>query len=802
MLTNYLVTAIRHLFKHKVYTLINISGLATGIASCLLAFLYVYSESRYDVFHQHADNIYRIYEKTKSPQGSVSYHAQTSNPLGNALKSHNPGLAVARLYEKEGWLARNGRAFKEKILFIDPEFFDIFTFSLERGNFRSPLPNLNSLLISEKMAEKYFGDSDPIGQVLTIDSHYDLTVTGVLQPAPENSSIRFDFLAPFAALVKVDPEIREEIQEAWGSLGTYTYVRCSDTFTARELQAELDRIKKIYLPEFLKERIEFLVQPLTSVHLTPGIMGEMVEGNTTLTLYTVLVIALSILLIACFNYLNLSTALYEERSKEIGLRKVFGAYRPQLILQFLGETAFLSFVSLAVGIVLVELVLPGFNAVMGTHLLLVDALDPSKVAAVVALGLLITLCAGMYPAFILSSFQPMSAFKQRQKTQRNRFTLRQVLIFIQFAIVIALLICESVIIAQVNFMQAKNLGFNPDRVVVVPTTSTSRADSAKIANYAHTLHVNGSRVGIQSVSVSEDVPGLNFRNTFGIIPEGWDDEDPLVMVVTAIDGNFLDQYEIGIAEGRNFSPSFATDTKRSVLLNEAAMRKIGWSFAVGKSIRYVHDYEDLSVVGVVKNSHFRSLHNEIEPLVYRFADDVYRTNYISVKISDRNIPSALLFMERQWSNVLGDTPFEYFFLSDALRANYEVDEKTAWIVGGFSCLAILLSVIGLLGSTALNVTQRTKEIGIRKALGASATQIVLLISRDYSWQVAIATLIAWPVAFYAMRDWLQGYAYRIDLGPGVFVFCEVVVVLITFLAIASQVLKVAMATTIKALRYE
>ena len=802
MLTNYLVTAIRHLFKHKVYTLINISGLATGIASCLLAFLYVYSESRYDVFHQHADNIYRIYEKMKSPQGSVSYYAKTSNPLGNALKSHNPGLAVARLYEKEGWLSRNGSAFKEKVLFIDPEFFDLFTFPLDRGNFRSPLPNVNSLLISEKMAEKYFGDSDPIGQVLTIDSHYDLTVTGVLQPVPENSSIRFDFLAPFAALVKVNPEIREEIQEAWGSSGTYAFVRCSDTFTVRELQAELDRIKEIYMPEFLKERIEFLVQPLTSVHLTPGINGEMVEGNTTLTLYTVLVIALSILLIACFNYMNLSTALYEERSKEIGLRKVFGAYRPQLILQFLGETAFLSFVSLAVGIVLVELILPGFNAVLGTHLLLVDSLDPAKVAAVVALGLLITLCAGMYPAFILSSFQPMSAFKQRQKAQRNRFTLRQVLIFIQFAIVITLLICESVIITQVDFMQAKNLGFTPDRVVVVPTTSTSRADSAKIANYAHALHVNGSRVGIQSVSVSEDVPGLSFRNSFGIVPEGWDDVEQQVMVVTAIDNNFLDQYEIGIVEGRNFSPSFATDTKRSVLLNEAAVREIGWSSAVGKSIRYVHDHEDLSVVGVVKNSHFRSLHNEIEPLVYRFAADVYRTNYISVKISGKNIPTALLFMERQWSDVLGDTPFEYLFLSDALRANYEVDEKTAWIVGGFSCLAIILSVLGLLGSTALNVTQRTKEIGIRKALGASATQIVLLISRDYSWQVAIATLIAWPVAYYAMRDWLQGYAYRIHLGPGIFVFCEVVVVLITFLAIASQVLKVAMATTIKALRYE
>ncbi len=212
MLTNYLATAIRHLFKHKVYTLINISGLASGITSCLLAFLYVYSESRYDVFHQHADNIYRIYEKTKSPQGSVSYHAQISNPLGQALKSHNPGLAVARLYETEGWLARNGSVFKEKVLFIDPEFFDIFTFPLARGDYRSPLPNLNSLLISEEMAEKYFGDSDPIGQVLTIDSHYDLIVTGVLQPVPENSSIRFDFLAPFAALVKVDPEIQEEIQ--------------------------------------------------------------------------------------------------------------------------------------------------------------------------------------------------------------------------------------------------------------------------------------------------------------------------------------------------------------------------------------------------------------------------------------------------------------------------------------------------------------------------------------------------------------------------------------------------------------
>jgi putative ABC transport system permease protein len=485
------------------------------------------------------------------------------------------------------------------------------------------------------------------------------------------------------------------------------------------------------------------------------------------------------------------------------MRKVLGAQRIQLIKQFLGESILLSFLALIMGIALAELFLPDFNALAGKKLVLDYHNSGVTLLGLLGLGLFVGIFSGSYPAFYLSAYRPAEVLKGQRKASSGKVTFRRMLVIAQFSISILLIICELVITQQLRYMKNHELGFNPENVVVIPTNTTELTDPLrKIEAYVNAIHAQKEGIGILSTAISENVPGHYFQNKFGVIPENWEGQGSLEMVVTSMDENFLATYQMQLVEGRNFSREFSTDKNDAVLLNEMAVKRMGWDTALGKQFKYVHGDGPFTVIGVVKDIHFKSLQNKIEPLIYRFATEKYQMGFLSVRIRPENITEALPFLREQWQYIVPDVPFEYFFLADKFAQSYQEEEKVVEIIGLFSLLAILLACLGLLGLAALTVTQRTKEIGIRKVLGASVFNIVLLVSKQFVKLVLLANIIAWPIAYFVMKDWLQNYPYRINVGVSFFLLGGVLALLIALLTVSFQAIKAALANPVEALRYE
>lgn len=800
MLRNYLTVAIRNLLRQKVYSFINVFGLAIGIAFCILTFMYLRNELTFDTFHKQATQIYRIHEIVRSPASGERYFARAPNPLAAALKNDYPDLVAVGLSDRESWITIGEKSFKENVFFAEPDFFEVFSFPFEKGAPGTALSHMHSIVLTEDMAQKYFENEDPMGKVLTLDNQYDLVVTGILQRIPENSSIDFGLLVPSSLRSQIDPEFAQR----WWEAGTYTYIRCSETFTGSQLEAQLPYIYEKYIPDFMKDRVRLAIQPLTDIHLDGRTTGEMVPGNSPVYLHILIAITLSVLLIACFNFTNLSTARYTERTREIGVRKVLGAQRLQLIKQFLGEAVFLSVLGLFLGMVLVELALPAFNNLVDRELAIDYQENILMLPSILGFGLLVGILAGSYPAFFLSAYHPVEAIREQKATSRGNAGLRRILVVLQFAISSLLIVCELVIVEQVRFMKNQDLGFDPDHVIAVPTGTFDMPDDQfpRIGAYVQAIQTGKEQAGIVSCSVSENVPGSYFHNRFGIVPEGLTREESMEMIVTSIDERFLDTYEIPLAEGRNFSPEFGTDRSQAVLLNETAVNKMGWPSAVGKEIKYVHGGGPLQVIGVVADIHFKSLREKIEPLVFRYADGKYESRHISVRVRPGYTQAALRFLGEKWQEIMPDSPFEYTFVEDGFDESYQSEEHTTRIIGSFSFLSIFLSCFGLFGLAALSVRQRTKEIGIRKVLGASVSNIVLLLSKEICWLVVMANVIVWPVAYFVMQRWLQEFPYRIDMTPGIFALGGIAALLIAWLTVSYQAIKTALANPVDALRYE
>ncbi|MBI2506011.1 MAG: ABC transporter permease [Candidatus Latescibacteria bacterium] len=800
MFKNYLTVAARSLLRNRLYSSISVISLAVGMAFCILTFLYLRNEWTFDTFHKHADQLYRIHEIERSPAGGEEYWARSPNPLATALKNDYPGLLVTSLDDRESWIRSTGQALKETVYFADEEFFELFQFSFSKGNPGTALKEVYSAVLTEELAEKYFGSEDPLGKVMELDNRYPLTVTGVLKSLPENSSIKFGILAPASLHHLLNPESAEH----WWEGGTFTYVRCSPDLSPQELAVQLPLIEQKYFPEYMRNRISLHLQPLLQAHLDTRTTGEMVPGVSPTYLNILALISFSVLMISCFNFTNLSTACFAARTKEIGVRKTLGAQRSQLVGQFLGETVLLSLLTLFLGVALVELALPAFDRLIGRALELHCWDAPLALAGLLGFGGFVGVCAGAYPAFFLSAYQPAKAVRGLKAAPAKKSGLRRGLIVAQFAISSLLIVCEIVVIRQVRYMKTKDLGFHVDQVVAIPTGTARLPDehAPRIDTYLQAIESAGEGAGIAACAISEEIPGLSFHNTFGVIPEGKTREEALEMVVTSIDGRFLDTYGMHLMEGRTFSPAFGTDPSYAVLLNETAARQIGWPSPMGRSLTYVHDAEPLQIIGVVADIHFKSLQHRIEPVVYRFAGDKYRRAYISVRIHPGQTQNALHFLETKWKELLPDRPFEYSFVADGFAESYRAEEQTTEIIGDFSLVAIGLACFGLFGLSALSATQRTKEIGIRKVLGASGPSIVMLLSKEFTYLVLIANMVAWPLAWYVMHRWLENFAYRIELEPGIFVLGGVLVLVIAWLTVSYQAISAARANPVEALRYE
>jgi putative ABC transport system permease protein len=790
MFKNYFKIATRNLLKHKGYSFINVLGLAIGIACCVLILLYVWEELSYDRFHRHAERIYRVVQEQRF-EGTVQQVAVVAAPVAPALANDYPEVeVVVRLRPRTLLVSYGERKFYgERIAYADSSVFALLAFPLLKGNPATALSAPNQIVLTENMAQKYFGSEDPMGKTVKLHNRFDYTVTGVMKNVPANSHIRFDGLASFSTFHD------EPWMNNWGVNLLWTYLRLAPGASPEALNKKLPDFVKKYRGEETLANISYYLQPLTNIHLHSHFVAEMGPNGDIVYVYIFSAIAIFILLIACINYMNLATARSAKRMKEVGMRKVLGAHRMQIIKQFLAESILLAFLALLCAIVVAEVALPAFNSFAGKALSLRYRSDLLILSALLFVGLIVGILAGAYPAGFLSAFQPVTVLKGKLRSGPGAATFRKALVVSQFAISIMLMSGTAIVLQQVEFVKSKHLGFNKEHLINVPIRDGSLAGKTEMIKAEFLKNPQ-----IVSATATSDFVGSFFGQST-VQQEGSSEQAQWIMSVLYVDDDFIRTMEMQLVAGRNFSQKIASDTVESFILNEAAVRKMGWQTAAEALGKAIHTMgRQGPVIGVVKDFHFASLHQEVGPLVMMY--DLDEVLPITVRIRPENIAGTLAFLEQTWNRISPAWPFEYSFLDEDLDALYKADLKVGQVFGVFAFLAIFIACLGLFGLAAYTAEQRTKEIGIRKALGATVNGIIGLLSKEFLQLVLVANLIAWPVAFFAMRKWLEDFAYHIEIGMTTFLLAASVALIIAFLTISYQAIRAALANPVEALRYE
>lgn len=779
MLRNYLIVAYRNLMRQKVYSLINVAGLSIGIAFCILAFLYIRREWTYDTFHQNAERIYRVYHDWgKGPSGL------SPDPLGPALEDAFPEVRSVRIGLGASSVTYGDRSFRGGVYFADPAVLEVFTFPLLNGDPATVLDGPNSAVITETAALKYFGDGDPIGKVLSVEIwglrpiDRDLVVTGVARAVPKNSSIRFDVLAPFDARGK---------PRNWNQLNIATYVLLPEHGQPGDLEHRFPELVKTWLGEEADRKVG--LQPLLEVHLNRGGRGPKPVSNPVYT-YILIGIALLVLAIACVNFITLAVGRSFSRDRDVAMRKVVGASRTQLRTQFLGESTLMSLMALIAGVGLAELLLPAFGSLVARDLALRDQADIAGLAFLAGLVVMVGLTAGGYPAFVLSGVQPADALKGRITLGgSNRFG--RALVVLQFALSVFLVASALLMVRQLEYLKTTPLGFDSEHVLRIPIWNLWQRDAGHVDVYRNELMRHHAVLGITTTTHA-----LSNLTRYGASVEYLGEELDVALVDVGYD--FLKTMGISLVEGSDFDPKNTKPTS-SIILNEALVRQLGWETpVVGRMLRV--EERDVTVIGVVQDFHIRSLHHSIPPAVLRF--DVIGWGTLFVRIRPESIPSTLAFLEEKWREVAPDLSFQYSFLDDEVEGQYQKEERWKRVILYSALFAVLIACLGAFGLTALAVARRTREIGIRKVLGARGSGIVALLSSDFVKLVVIASLIAFPAAYYATERWLQDFAYRIDPDIPTFALGGALVLLAVLLTVSVQAIRAAWANPVDALRTE
>ena len=804
MLSNYLTIAFRNLWRQKAFTAINIVGLSVGLASCLLIVLYVLHELSYDSYHAHADRIYRMTMHARMDNKDIDL-AYSSGPAGQALLRDSPGVeAITRLRKEGAFLVKHGQYIikEEKIAFVDSNFFSVFTIPIVKGNPKTALVEPNTLILTKTIAHKYFGTQDPIGQSLSLGNLGLFRVTGVCEDVPSNTHFHYDMFGSFESV---------KTGNKWLASGAYTYVRLreghslaqvetiSQGFVSKYIAPEIKEFFGMEFTEFQKKgnRFGFQFQPITDIHLHSDLGDELEANSDAKYVYIFSVIAFFILLLACINFTNLSTAGSASRSKEVGIRKVLGSVRTQLVSQFLTESVLLTFFALLLALVLVFLLLPSFNVLSGKQFTVSDLVNGHLLMGAVVCSLVIGLLAGSYPAFVLASFKPITVLKGKLQIGGRGGWLRNALVTTQFVVSIGMIVATIVANRQIQFMQNKKVGFDREQVLVLHDTHVlgAKAEAFKVELAKLSSVVKVASAGfLPAGHTSQSVDGIQFRDgtrTGTHRTKGY-----------YIDEDYLPTLGIDLAQGRNFSKAFSTENS-SVLLNEAAVRTYGFKNPIGQQISTVGDGSEGSkhtytVVGVVKDFHFESMHQHIAPLVIFYGKD---NDQLALRIQTNDIPTLLQKIEQQWKATT-DNPFAYSFLNERFSKMYQSEQHISQLFAVFAGLAILIACLGLFGLAAFTTHQRTKEIGVRKVLGSSVTGIVTLLLTDYLKLILIATLIASPIAGYTMSQWLRDFAYRIDLPWWAFALAGVLATVVAVLTVSYLAIKAALVNPVKSLRAE
>ncbi len=805
MLKNYLTVAVRKLLRHKAYSLINIAGLSVGMACTILILLWVQHELSFDRYHEHADRIYRLATHIDFGkwQGSL---AVCNFPAGPYLERHFPEVLKAvrlRRIRDDLLVQFNDKQFFEKDIFIaDESVFDVFTFPLIRGDPKSALKTASDVVITENIAKKYFGSDDPIGKIIKVENKYPLTVSGVMANVPPNSHFSVTILVSFKALIELDPEGYQDKMQNWTKgVDNHTYLLLRENCDVAELEKKFPALIERHAGDILRilgGKMAFFLQPLRRIHLHSKLKAELSENGDAAYVYAHIIVALFILIIACVNFMNLSTARAAGRAQEVGIRKVLGARRGQLVSQFLGESILLSIISLMVALVLVELTLPLFSSLAASSLNLHFVSVYRFWGGLVGLLFFVAVLAGSYPAVFLSAFQPARVLSGRYNTGLSGIRLRNILVVLQFTISIALIAGTGIIFIQIHYMQQKNLGFDKEQVLVLRVI-----DDSILQSFAVLKDDLKNHTGITRVALSSHVPG-QAPSFIVFVPEGFTVDQSQLMDHISIDSDFIPTMGIEIIAGRNFSSELASDHHQAILINETAARQFGWENPIGKTIDLpVRDTDPKvtkTVVGVVRDFHMESLHKMIRPIYIENEADRFR--YISLKLKPQAISNTLAFLRQKWQQIDPTQAFDYFFLDEAFDRLYKADKKLGQIFTCFTLLAIFIACLGLFGLASFATDRRTKEIGIRKALGASVSEIIWLLSKEFTRWVLVANFIAWPIVYPAMNRWLQNFAYRINIGLGTFVLSGLLALLIALLTVGYQVVKAATANPVDSLLYE
>lgn len=808
MLWNYIKISLRNLYRQKGFAFINIFGLAIGLTCFILIGLFVRFELSYDTFHNNADDIYRIVREKQAVGGQGNDQTiATPSPLVKALMDEVPEVAYAAQFSKaKAFIDFKTKRFQEEGIYATEHFFQVFSFPLLHGDAATALADPDAIVLTESLAKKYFGEANPIGQTLTIytlssedeNDNKEMKVTAVVADVPDNSHFTFDYLVPVTSSQEHAMWLGR-----WESNGYLTYARLHPNSSYAGFTSKLSTLAQTYLSplEFYQQNPgdvgAFIPQALTDIHLHSHLGNEFSVNGDIKYIYLFSAIALMILLIACINYINLATARSVRRAMEVGVRKVMGAHRSQLIGQFMSEAIMPAILALFIAMALVVTLLPTFNGLTARSISLEFHQNGGFLALLLFIGLGVGVLAGSYPALMMSSFSPVRMMKGMLDKKAGKTTFRNTLVVVQFAITMVLLVGTIVIQRQLHYIESARTGIERDQIIVVDIEDRTLFDD-RYTLLKQTLQGNPNVMGVtaaQTLPTNIDA-GSRIRAWQGA-PEG----DEFRAYRSIIQHDFVDIFGLEVVEGRDFSEAIAADARNGLLINETMKRRLGWETAVGKWVNF-HG-EEVRVVGVLKDYNFHSFHQEIAPLGL-FIDTGWWFAYqrVFVKVRPENMQETIAFVGQTLADISPGYPFDYHFLDDAYNQMYQTEARLGSLLSYFTFLALFIACMGLLGLATFIAQQRTKEIGVRKVLGASLSDILVLLSKDFTRLVIIAFVLAAPIGYLAQSRWLETFAYRVSTGWGTFAIAGCVVLLLAWLTVSYQSIRVGLADPVKSLRHE